>query len=229
MNYFYNFFKSFIYNLLHITFYLFKNKKVLYVCSYGGSASKYLVSELSDYFSFTYHIHDINPSKKLKIPLRTKKKSEFSFSKFNCFFPKIYKVIFIVRKPSESRISRGSINHCINIGGDVKNYKENLYDYVKMNKDTMLYGKHLNNYLNEKPRNYDIVIINFHKIFHSDFDFRKILEIKAPKKILLNFVKTDKYSKIDIETLNKLKELYRNLDEKVEKLPAYLKIKSSIT
>ena len=217
-----NLIRSYLRILLHVTAYAIFRKKVLIISSYGGSGSKFLTNKLSEFYSFSYHLHDKSPPKLLTVPTRIAHKSEFTFSKYKVFLPYIYEIIFIIREPSESRIIRGSSSHCINIGGNIKDYKINLDEYVEMKKDTMNYVKHINNYLKPKSkRNYKVLVINYHKLFDKSVNINIPLKIKLSQKIFNKKKNSIKKYLVKKKTLRDLKKMYHNIDGYVKKLSPY--------
>jgi len=166
--------------------------KVVYVCSYGGCASKAFCSWVSQSGHYSnYHIHSRIPPNKLCIA-----DSERFIYEQEVLDPENYYVVYIFRNPVESFLSRfcpGVGHHSANI--DVYGYLLNehnmsseqyeallsrptltndsksvpitwITNYIEHGIDLWGYGNFFDNYVNQNINtNYPIYAINYHKMW----------------------------------------------------------------
>ena len=157
------------------------NKKVFYVCSYGGSGSKMLCSALSKY-GISKHIHSRKPPNNLEY-IGNEEGGKTYYEWFNgIVIPeeklklKDYYVIYIYRNPSYAIPSRFySQEHLQNIQTD-KSVK--LNHVLNSNKDLYKLREFYDNYTkpNEK-RNYKIYCVKYEDIFDKQDELSKLLGI----------------------------------------------------
>jgi len=155
------------------------DKRIFYVCSYGGSGSKMLMNSLRKYGNVE-HVHSRNPPDKLEYIGRNGGGNSY-IEWFNGI--KIpdnelnkYTVIYIYRNPSFSIPSRFTIpqhlrhiqtnstvtyNDVITTGKDLYNIREFYDNYTKPNKN----------------RNYKIYCVKYEDIFEKQDELSKLLGI----------------------------------------------------
>jgi hypothetical protein len=192
--------------------------KIFYVCSYGGCGSTILSKALKKYGK-VFHIHSRKPPNKLEFVGGKKTYNEwFNGKKIPVNQINNYRIIYIYKNPINSILSRfTNPNHLQHIQTN-KNTK--IIDLLKTEKD--LYGikEFYNNYTkkNEK-RNYKILCIKYEDLFENQNILSKILNIgplnmikKEKKRNLLDDTRSGaKYIDNEIETINKLKDIYSDL------------------
>lgn len=154
-------------------------KKIFYVCSYGGSGSKMLCSELNKYGE-TKHIHSRKPPDKLEYVGNEKGGKTYSEWFNGIPIPEDelenYYVIYIYRNPSYALQKRGSnpnhLNH-IQVHPEVT-----FEDVLTTGKDLFRIKEFYNNYVkpNEK-RNYKIYCVKYEDIFDKHEELSNILGI----------------------------------------------------
>jgi hypothetical protein len=186
------------------------NKKVFYVCSYGGSGSKMLCSALSKY-GITKHIHSRNPPDNLEY-IGNDKGGKTYHEWFNSIVipeEKLndYYVIYIYRNPAYALQQRGSNpNHLkhIQVHPEVT-----IEDVLTTGKDLFKIREFYDNYTrpNEK-RNYKIYCVKYEDIFDKQHELSKLLGIGK-----LNLVNKSSRKNSD----KKLENIYRNLITEMNK------------
>lgn len=155
------------------------DRKIFYVCSYGGSGSKMLCKALRKY-GIVKHIHSRMPPNNLEY-IGTENGGNMYWEWFNGIaIPKNelknYYVIYIYRNPSFSIPSRFNmpkhLNH-VQIDESIK-----LKDVLDSKKDLYKIREFYDNYTkpNEK-RNYKIYCIKYEDIFDKQDELSKLLEI----------------------------------------------------
>jgi hypothetical protein len=155
------------------------NKKIFYVCSYGGSGSKMLCSALKKYGKTT-HIHSRKPPNNLEY-IGNEKDGKAYCEWFNgIVIPeeelKYYYVIYIYRNPSFSISSRFKFpDHLEHVQID-KSIK--LKDVLESKKDLYKIREFYDNYTkpNEK-RKYKIYCVKYEDIFDKQDELSKLLGI----------------------------------------------------
>ena len=164
------------------------------------------------------HLHDGVPPLELTKPVFRDGKSDYSFHRDKKVNPKKYKVIFIYRDPVVARLSRGTMQHCINIDGDSDNYKEDLVEYVKYGHDTMRYSDHFDAYTRSSNKNYSVLCVNFNRMW--DFVSELLVALDIPQAEAHNFpVKRDSNYNVDDAILSDLRDMYSELNEKIRLMP----------
>ncbi len=194
-------------------------KKTYFICSYGGSGSKMLTGFIRNYYE-ALHVHDRCPPDELTMPGKFNKiKIENTFGKEKVD-PNLYRVIFIFRSPIDAYLSRGSsLQHCKNIDGYYRNHIKDRLTYVKSGVDIMRYNEHFHNYAVRGNKKYDIICINYHKIWENLEEILTVLEI--PLSEIKNFPpKRVKEKQVDAEILTGLNYMYHDLLEKIKQMPA---------
>lgn len=194
-------------------------KKYCYVCSYGGSGSKMLNSFLKRYYN-SIHLHDGNPPKKLTIPgLFNKNKSDNTFG-IREIDPNLVHVIFIFRSPVDAYLSRGeNIAHCKNIDGDYENHISDKNEYVKNGVDILKYKNHFKNYTTNNGKNYNVICINYHKLWDNLEDVFNALDI--PLSEIDKFpVRKETIKEVDDFVLKGLEEMYSDIIKDINNWPA---------
>lgn len=198
-------------------------KKIFYVNSYGGSGS-YLLCEYLAKYGIAYHLHE------RKVYDRLRKASGKNTVKIGQHLAHLdgkdisedelinYYYIFIYKNPVNAVKSRFSgKQHLINIKCD-PNIK--LVDVLEQKKD--LYGieEFFDNHVNENSnRNYKIYCVKYSDLFDKIEELNKVfgldnIEGNYPVK------KERKHKKTNDEELN---EIYKSLNEKIDKMP-FIKI-----
>ena len=172
------------------------NKKIFYVCSFGGSGSKMLCSALKVYGKVK-HIHSRNPPNNLEYIGNEKGGNTYSEWFNGVVIPeeelKYYYVIYIYRNPSFSIPSRFQKSRHLENVQIKKSIK--LKHVLKTKKDLYKIREFHNNYTkpNEK-RNYKIYCVKYEDIFDKQDELSKLLGIGK-----LNIVyKSSKKKKIGI-------------------------------
>jgi hypothetical protein len=154
-------------------------KKIFYVCSYGGSGSKMLCEALNKYGK-VHHIHSRNPPDKLEY-IGCQKGGNTYHEWFNgIVIPenelKNYYVIYIYRNPSFSIPSRfqnpAHLDH-IQSDNSIK-----LDDILSSGKDLYKIREFYDNYIKpNKKRNYKIYCVKYEDIFDKQDDLSNLLRI----------------------------------------------------
>lgn len=137
------------------------NKRIFFVCSYGGCGSTALTNFLGRYGT-AVHVHSRRPVEEI---------SFVSIEWFtNQILPREYlnkiKFIYLFRNPTEAQISRWR-NDAFR-AMQVPNYGSvpSINDYVKNGVDLLRYEDFFNNYVNKRiNKNYQIIAINYHKMW----------------------------------------------------------------
>lgn len=199
-----------------------------YVCSYGGCGSKMLVKFLSEYGN-AYHIHDRWPPKQLT-HTKIKKHSDLILDEHEWNIARTFtdekndnpeaKVIFIYSYPEFSLTTSCAWSklHWDNIGitdiskltynnGDTPISKD---DYLKQSADNAYYIEFYENYMRGNV-DYDIIAINFHKIWDNIPTLENILKI--------DFKDFPEPNKNKIERELELMNVYKNLRKEMDDLP----------
>jgi len=198
--------------------------KTYLICSYGGSGSRILNSfirhTIIKYRHKVKHVHDkLPPCEPTSVEIKPPKVIySFSSRKVN---PAGYKVVFIFRYPWEALISvyrRFGKKHCFNIGGDWERFPETIDEYARLGEDIMNYRKCFDAYTKTSGRNYEIICVNYHKMWDNLEAVFKALEL--PPSAIQMFPKRAEI-KVDIsyETMQKLKEIYKDLGEEIDRFP----------
>ncbi len=143
-------------------------QKIFYVCSYGGSGSKMLCSELNKYGK-TKHIHSRNPPNKLQYIGNEKGGKAYSEWFNGIVIPEEelenYYVIYIYRNPSFSIPSR--FENPIHLQHIQTDSSIKLDDILTTKKDLYKITEFYNNYTKpNKERNYKIYCIKYEEIFN---------------------------------------------------------------
>jgi len=210
-----------------------------YVCSYGGSGSKMLVKYLEN-FGKVFHIHSRFPPDKLTHSGGINNYIEwFNNNVIDEETMKNVTVIYIYRNPIDAILSRFTnplhlfhiqvfkdkdIIEMKKITND-KNYNEKYKDYqnYKLSDITSemkdLYGidEFYNNYTTPNlNRNYKIYAINYDKFFDNIKEINKILNLPDNTKIYP--VKSERTKKYDSEIIDKLNIVYKDLNDKMQKM-----------
>lgn len=185
-------------------------KKIFYVCSYGGSGSKMLCSELNKYGK-TKHIHSRKPPDNLEYIGKEKDCNIYDEWFNGVAIPdeelKKYYVIYIYRNPSFSIMSRfDNPNHLENI--QINKFIK-IKDVLDSQKDLYKIKEFYDNYTkpNEK-RNYKIYCIKYEDMFDKQDELSKLLGIGK-----LNMVNKS-YRKNSIKELD---NIYSDLIDEMNK------------
>ena len=175
-----------IINNINIILYYIMNKKIFYVCSYGGCGSKMLCKALNKYGK-TYHIHSRKPPNKLEY-IGNDKGGKKYIEWFNgIVIPEKllhnYYVIYIYRNPSFSIPSRFTnkfgYNQCKKHLKHIQVDENITYDtIIKTGKDLYKIREFYDNYIKpNKKRNYKIYCIKYEDIFDKQDELSKLLGI----------------------------------------------------
>lgn len=175
-----------------------------YICSYGGSGSKYLTEKLKRYGKVN-HIHSRHPPKKLEYIGRQHGGRTY-FEWFNGIkIPnsqlKNYTVIYIYRNPVKAILSRFSnpvhLDH-IQTRNDIK-----ISNVKEQKKDLYNIEEFFDNYTTKDPeRNYKIICIKYEDMFNNSKLINKILNVN------IHLEKSKNYSNKEDEELD---EIYKDL------------------
>lgn len=198
--------------------------KTFLICSFGGSGSRILGLFIKHanvrYRHRVKHVHDRFPPRELTAVEVNHGKSVHSFSskKVN---PKRYQVVFIFRSPSEALISvyrRFGKEHCFNIDGDWERFPDSIDDYARLGVDLMHYHEYFDAYTKGDGRNYEIICINYNKMWDNLEAVLKAL--KLPASAIRMFPKKQE-NKVNIshKTTQKLTEMYKDLSDEIDRFP----------
>lgn len=205
------------------------NKRIFYVCSYGGTGSKMLTNFLK-HFGKVIHIHNRSPPNQL---CYTKKVGGGYDGKFvrhrkilNKNLRKQVTVIYLFRDPTEAQISRWGLNHWRNIGIPLTSRNERALShpqrYIENNKNILKYEEFHDNYMTSTPTDYTIYAINYHKIFQQGNKETLCQQLRLPQGAINMFppkkeTSGDKWNEYRSE-LDKLNEC-ENQTEKFRDAP----------
>jgi len=143
-------------------------RPVFYVCSYGGSGSTMLTQFLSQ-FGTAYHLHSRAPPQHLTYPIDAKFIDNFSTVRVPVHELQRCKVIYIFRNPTNAQISVYGDHHRVHLEYPEPDNRDlfpaDLNEYVASGKNTLNYGQHYNNYMCNADRNYEIIGVNYHKLW----------------------------------------------------------------
>lgn len=194
-------------------YYLYKmdsDKKIFYVCTYGGSGSKALCNALEEYGT-AYHIHSRVPPECLEY-IANQEGGDAYYEWFNGIpIPdeklKEYTVIYIYRDPSFAIPSRfENPKHLENIQTD-KNIK--LEDIYKTGQDLYKIREFHDNYIKHNiKRNYKIYCVKYEEIFDKQEELSKLLGIGKLNLVDKSQRKTshEKLKKIYADLITEMKE-----------------------
>ncbi|EGD79138.1 hypothetical protein PTSG_12943 [Salpingoeca rosetta] len=147
-----------------------------FVISYGGSGSKTFWHFLRKYGK-SYHIHDPHPVEELHMPAPTHTDTAMSVSKHKIPTADLhlFRVIVQVRDPCEAACSHLHLglnkNHCrnmLNSKSHCLNGPQSYEEYVQRGEDHIGFDRFYQAWMDPekaKQRNYNIVILNFHKMW----------------------------------------------------------------
>lgn len=165
-------------------------RPIFYVCSYGGSGSTMLTRFLSQYGT-AYHIHSLIPPQYLTYPINAKFIDNFSTVKVPENELKRCKVIYIFRNPTSAQISVYCDYHRVHLEypnpGDKSLFPVKLQEYVARGKNTLNYGRHYNNYMCHANRNYEIIGVNYHKLWDDSILTRLCKKLELPDSAAVKF------------------------------------------
>ncbi len=194
-----------------------KTQRIFYICSYGGSGTGVLTSFLSRFgVSIWLHSRQVPPAlckvKNWKVSLN---------EPLNPNLAKKITVIFIYRNPTLAQISRWSVKHLNNLDY-MCDKAPRIEDYAREGIDHLKYEEFFDNYISGKDnKNYNIICINYHKLWENVEDTLQALKIplsekeKFPPKIEGQTSRT-KAEPWVYDVFDKLNE---NLIKKIEKMP----------
>ena len=189
-------------------------KKIFYICSYGGSGSSVLFRSLEKYGD-AYHIHSRYPPDKLEYAERLRshlgKSSWFNGKKIPQNELSNYYVIYIYRNPVKS------IKSIFHKPQHLKNIQTNpkikVSDVVSQNKDLFGINEFHNNYTKKNQnRNYKIYSVKYEDLFESQDLLSKFLGIGP-----LNLEKRERKRVIDNDVELKLNKVYKDIIEEMNK------------
>ena len=201
-------------------------KYIYYICSYGGCGSKMLWRFIGRYAT-CYHIHSRIPPAYLEQidneQFNGEKVEENEISK--------YKVIYLFRNPSDAQMSIFSskrnrqLKHWFHIGVEDSQNIPEIEEYLYQKEDKLNYMEFFNNYVENKINiNYDIIAINYHKLWNNLSEFIRILEL--PVKCIKKFPKKkEKSIKKFPHYVKSLNGINIQLVEKINKMPNIVIIK----
>lgn len=198
---------------------LMREKKVFYVCSYGGCGSRMLTNFLGQYGT-AVHIHSRVPSSNITFV----DTEAFNSQLLPLFYLSKVKVIYLFKDPTSSQLSRWNNNHFKHVG--VSTFIADVEDYVRNNVDLLNYEEFFDNYVNnEINKNYQIIAINYNKMWDNLPQIFEVLgmpqsAIKAfPKRVegKSSRVRKDQLDPWVLEGLNKIN---KPLIDKIDAMPA---------
>lgn len=194
--------------------------KVFYVCSYGGSGSKILCEYLG-HFGKVKHVHSRYPPEKLTyIGLNAKWHEWFSTIPIPDKDVPNHYVIYIYRDPIKAIQSRFNMKqHLAHIQCNPSITLEQVIDNRKD-----LYGieNFFDNYTSHNVnRNYKIYCIKYEDLFTNIQELNRVLNIRCNNKSIYptEVVRV----KPEIEEKEALDTIYKNLKNKMERMP-FIKI-----
>jgi len=199
----------------------FNPNKIFYVCSYGGCGSTILSKYLNN-FGIVEHIHSRVPPKNLEYIGKNNTQNPVYLEWFNSVpIPEKdihkYKVIYIYRNPVDSILSRFHMKvHLQHI--QCKNNLLKIKDVLESKKD--LYGveEFYNNYTRPIPcRNYKIHCVKYENFFENIKEFNQIMGIPDVPKLYPPKIEREKDNSLKEKEI--LSEIYKNMIEKMKKLP----------
>lgn len=161
--------------------------RVFFVCSYGGSGSWLLTRFLASY-GRAFHVHSRRPPPKLTRIETTTLTGEYEwFSRDREISPSRladYSVVFIYSKPIFSIMSRmgWSRFHFSNIEVPSLDALQGVtrQEYLQGNRDLIDYEGFFDNYVTRKlNQNYDIVCVNYHKLWENLERFFSALDLPS--------------------------------------------------
>jgi len=158
------------------------NKRIFFVCSYGGSGSKLLCKHLTNY-GMTLHIHSRKPPPSLEWVGNNRVVGPQYFEWFNGvpLPPQLaarISVIFIYRNPVRAVLSRYH-NPIHRRHVQVPDASVSIEDAVKAQRDLFAIGEFFNNYLTSK-RNYKIHFVKYDVLFNKMNELHKTLKLPTP-------------------------------------------------
>ena len=191
------------------------NKKVFYVCSYGGCGSKMLCEYLA-HFGTIKHVHSRNPPNKLtQIGLYSNTDEWFSNKQIPIKDLPNYYVIYIYRDPIKAIQSRFDLKqHLLHIQC---NPSITLDQVIDNKKDLYEIENFFDNYTTRNAkRNYKIYCIKYESLFANIEELNRVLNICSNKSIYPVEVTR---AKPDIKNKAILENIYSNLKMKMERMP----------
>lgn len=163
------------------------SKPVFYVCSYGGCGSTMLTKFLSQYGT-TYHVHSAQPPTKLTHPIDTTYIDNFSSVPVPESELSRCKVIYIFRNPTHAQISVYGEYHRAHLElPNPEKYPNTLAEYALAGVDTLKYKQHYLNYMKFESRNYQIIGVNYHKLWDRDTLEELFWALQLPPGAILKF------------------------------------------
>lgn len=188
------------------------DKKIFYVCSYGGSGSYMLCSALKKYGE-TRHVHSRKPPNKLEYVGYDKGGQTYKEWFNGIIIPenqlKNYYVIFIYRNPSKSILSRFKMpKHLEHIQTD-KSIK--LNDVLSSRKDLYKVQEFYDNYTKpNKKRNYKIYCVKYEDIFDKQDELSNLLGIGKLNIVKKKSAGSNSNKELDNIYKNLITEMNRN-------------------
>lgn len=200
--------------------------RIFYICSYTGCGTMLLRKALTKQGYITRIIHDRNPPKELEFTgydfMEEKSKQLKRIFKFNGVrVPEKYlskiTVIYIYKNPINSIYSRLIRKH-MSIYVSPNGEQIDFDDVIKQEKD--LYGleSFFNNYTRRNQgRNYNIICVNYHKLFEKQDELSELLGV-GPLEIEM---KEREHEQKNYETL---KKIYKSLIFKFNTLNPFITV-----
>lgn len=157
----------------------FKNTTtpMYFVVSYGGSGSKTLSGFLNQYAT-QYHVHDPHPPRLLRMPVKTHTDRAMSTSLHIVPEEDLdrFRVVVVFRDPCDMVCTHGGLginkDHCQNLLIDPATCNHNfskLAEFASSGQDFLRLNEFYAAWLDPQAaarRNYNIVVLNFHKMFY---------------------------------------------------------------